>query len=43
MNMIDKIKNAAFFVMLLAGVMGVSVCIGVGVGHGVVTGMRWAL
>lgn len=43
MNMIDKLKGTAFFVMLLAGAMGISVWIGVGIGHGILTGMRWAL
>lgn len=43
MNMIDKLKSAAFFVMGMAGVMGFSAWIGVGIGHGIVTGMRWAL
>lgn len=43
MNMIDKLKSAAFFIMLLAGVIGLSLWVGVGVGHGIVTGMRWAL
>ena len=37
--MMNKIKSAAFFVMLLAGFMGFGVWIGVGI----VIGIRWAL
>ena len=38
-----KIKQALNFVILLASIMGYCVWIGAGIGHGIVTGMRWAL